>query len=569
MIRALIASFASLALAACATIPTAETDSEQPVTVRIVGINDFHGNLLPRKMSSSAGELSPGAGRYDVPVGGAAVLATAVSELRAQNEYSMVVSAGDLISASPLVSSYFLDEPAIGVMNRIGLDFNAVGNHEFDRGWHELLRMQNGGCEVNTMRTPCAVENPFTGAEFQFLSANVVRDDGGELFPGYGIKRFGSGADAVAVAVIGLSLKDVPLLVSPSGLEGLNFGDEADAINALVPKAIADGADAVIVAIHQGFDVDGYYRVGDSCAGNMGPLDSILKRLDPRVDVVISGHTHREYVCDYAQFDPSRHFLVTSAGYGSGMVTDIALTIDPKAGDVVAETAENVLVQSDDPAFRQFTPDPEIAAYVARYQAASKSAEERPAGKLLGEALKGDGIESPLGELIADAQLAATRGEGAQIAFMNDGGVRADLVPAADGTVTFGQIYAVQPFGNVLETFDMTGAQIKTVLEQQYAEPNDPNYLQVSEGFHYTLDLTAQPGSRVSGMTLDGEALDPAKTYRVTISNFLQGGGDRFAEFTKAKDPVIGATDLDAFEAYLDSEGGRAVPAQDRVTIIR
>jgi 5'-nucleotidase len=571
MIRPLIASLAALVLTACASVPAgpaAPSSDLAPLTVRIIGINDFHGNLLPQKRKSDAGPLTPDGRAIDAPVGGAAVLATAVRQLRAQNSDSLVISAGDLISASPLVSSLFLDEPSIGVMNRIGLDFNAVGNHELDRGWQELLRMQNGGCEQFGLREPCQVENPFEGADFPFLAANVTRPDGSLLLPAYGIRHFGSGEREVAVAVIGLPLQGVPALVSPTGIEGLNFGDEADAINALVPKLLDEGADAIIVAIHQGFEADGYYDSGDDCGGAIGPLNDILKRLDPRVDLVISGHTHRFYICEYSQFDPTRDFLVTSTGYGSGMVADLVVTIDPAKHDVRVKAAEMVIVQSEDPNFRRFAPDPEIAAYVAQYEQASRAAAERPVGRISGPARE-DGWENALGNMIADAQLAATRANGAQIAFMNEGGVRTDLVPeTADGTVTFAQIYAVQPFGNVLMTMDLTGAQIAAALEQQFTVPDAPEVLSVSDGFTYRLDRTKPVGQRVSDMRLDGTPIDPDARYRVTVNSFLAGGGDRFTVFAEPENKTIGPVDLDSFEAWIDGEGGRALPATDRITLI-
>lgn len=564
MIRALFASLAALALSACASIDP----GPPPLTVRVIGINDFHGNLLPHKRKSDAGPLTPDGPAFDAPVGGAAALATAVRQLRAQNSDSLVISAGDLISASPLVSSLFLDEPSVEVMNRIGLDFNAVGNHEFDRGWQELLRMQNGGCDRFGLREPCRIENPFAGADFTFLAANVTRVDGSLLLPAYGIKRFGSGEREIAVAVIGLPLRDVPTLVSPAGIEGLRFGDEAEAVNALVPRLLAEGVDAIIVAIHQGFERDGFYDSGDDCGGAIGPLNDILRGLDPRVDLVISGHTHRSYICEYSQFDPTRDFLVTSAGYGSGMVTDMIITVDPAKHDVRVKAAEMVLVQSDDPNYRRFAPDPEIAAYVARYEDASRAEADRPAGRISGPARE-DGWENALGNMIADAQLAATRANGARIAFMNEGGVRTDLIPEADdGTVSFGQIYAVQPFGNVLMTMDLTGAQIAAALEQQFTVPDSPEILSVSDGFSYRLNPRAPAGQRVSDMRLDGQPIEPETRYRVTVNSFLANGGDRFSVFTQPGDKTVGPVDLDAFEAWIDGEGGRELPATDRITIV-
>lgn len=569
-IRTIAASLLALSLGACATVPEAANSPAAPVTVRVVGLNDFHGNLEPasRPMALELG----GGEKADVYAGGAAWMADAVAKLRGQGEYSLVIAAGDLISASPLASSLFLDEPTVGVMNRIGLDFAGVGNHEFDRGWRELKRLREGGCEKFTLREPCVVEPEFGGTDFPFLAANVFTADGTTLFPGIGFKRFGEGEDAVTVAVIGLTLKGTAEIVTPGGIAGLTFGDEAASINALIPQAVAEGADAIVVAIHQGLVPE----PGDSfngCGGMAGDLRAILEQLDPRIDLVISGHTHQAYVCDFGTLDPSRRFTVTSAGSYGRMLTDIALTIDPRANAVTGVRARNVPVQSAgegrpvNPAFQEFVPDPEVAAYVARYVAASAEVSGRPVGKLSGAALRG-GHETALGNLIADAQLAASRGAGAQIALMNPGGIRADLAPAADGTVTFGDIYAVQPFGNSVVTGPLTGAQLLAVLEQQFANPNNVNLLSVSQGFAMTLDASRPEGQRVVSATLNGVPIDPAKEYRVSVNSFMASGGDGFSALNAGKDAVIGPLDLDAIEALFRSTDLVQLPAIGRVTVI-
>lgn len=568
--RTLAASLLALSLGACATVPETAIAPAAPVTVRVVGLNDFHGNLEPasRPMALELG----GGEKAEVYAGGAAWMADAVAKLRGQDEYSLVIAAGDLISASPLASSLFLDEPTVGVMNRIRLDFAGVGNHEFDRGWRELKRLREGGCEKFTLREPCAVEPEFAGTDFPFLAANVFTEDGTTLFPGIGFKRFGEGEDAVTVAVIGLTLKGTAEIVTPAGIAGLTFADEAQSINALVPQAVAEGADAIIVTIHQGLVPE----PGDSfngCGSMAGDLRAILEQLDPRIDLVISGHTHQAYVCDFGTVDPSRTFTVTSAGSYGRMLTDIALTVDPRANDVVGVTARNVPVQSAgegrpaNPAFEQFAPVPEVAAYVARYVAASAEVSSRPVGKLSGAALRG-GYETALGNLIADAQLAASRDAGAQIALMNPGGIRADLTPKADGTVTFGDIYAVQPFGNTVVTGTLTGAQLLAVLEQQFLNPNNINVLSASEGFAMTLDASQPEGQRVVSATLNGMPIDPAKEYRVSVNSFMATGGDGFSALKAGKDALIGPLDLDAIEALFRSTDVVQLPATGRVTVL-
>ncbi|MFA9201462.1 MAG: bifunctional UDP-sugar hydrolase/5'-nucleotidase [Cypionkella sp.] len=561
----------ALALGACASVPGA---GPAPVTVRVIGFNDFHGNLEPVKRPIALDDGS--GGRQEVHAGGAAWFASAMARLRAQNEHSLAIGAGDLVSASPLVSSLFLAEPTVGVMNRARVDFTSVGNHEFDRGWKELKRLREGGCAKFTLREPCAVEPDYRGSDYPMLAANVRTASGDTLFPGYGIKRFGRGRGAVAVGVIGLTLKGTAQIVSPGGIEGLTFEDEADSINALVPKVLAEGADAVVVAIHQGLVPEpGTSFTG--CGAIAGDLRTILERLDPRIDLVISGHTHRSYVCDFGTVDPARRFTVTSAGYGGTMLTDIALTIDPRANDVTAVAARNVPVQSAgpaagdgrplNPAFENFAPDAGVAAYVARYAAAAAEVANRPVGRISATALRGK-PESALGNLVADAQLAATRGAGAQVAFMNPGGVRTDLLARDGGTVTFGDIYAVQPFGNELVTRTYTGAQILRILEEQFANPNDWNVLAVSQGFTMTLDPARPAGQRVVAAALNGTPIDPAARYRVTLNNFIGAGGDGFATFKEGTDAVVGPLDLDSMEAYLRAAPVVQVPATGRVTMI-
>ena len=561
---------ATLALSACATVPAADPAPTPPVTIKVVGLNDFHGNIEPirraLRLPDAQGELK------DVKVGGAAWLAGAVAEVRGSAERSLVVAAGDLIGASPLASSIFLDEPAIGVMNRVGLDFNAVGNHEFDRGWQELRRMQQGGCEKFTLREPCAVENPFPGARFGFLAANVVMPDGGTLFPSYGVKRFAAGNEReVAVGVIGLTLKDTPTLVTPGGVDGLVFEDEAVAINRAVAELDRQGVRAIVVAIHQGLYTDVAYN-DKSCGGVRGPLLDILKQVDPRVDLVISGHTHIAYVCEFGALDPARPFLVTSAGYGASLLTDITVTLDPVSGDVIARSASNMVVQSATPeaahaGFPQWTPDADVAAYVARYVDSARSASDRPVGRISGDGRKPGPAteETPLGNMIADGQLAATRAVGAQIAMMNNSGIRAALEPDADGTVSYGDIYAVQPFGNTLMTKTFNGSKLLALLEQQFDGESFVQTFSFSDGFMLSYDIRRPVGSRVISATLGGQPIDPAQTYRVTMNSFLASGGDSFTVFTQGTDTVVGAVDLDAMEEWLRAVPVRALPQVGRV----
>jgi 5'-nucleotidase len=581
--RMKVAIAALALLCGCAAARPAAPAAAAPVQVRIIAFNDFHGALQPPRFAILA--TAPDGSEVRVPAGGAAYLASAMRGLREGHPNSLVVSAGDLISASPLVSAGFLDEPTILAMNRIGLDFAAVGNHEFDRGRAELLRMQNGGCARNTARMPCQLDPDFPGARFRYLAANVRTGDGRTLFPGSAIRRFGEGPRAVAVGIIGLTLRGTATLVTPGGVAGLSFDDEADSINALIPGLKAEGADAIVVVIHEGLDTDGRYNDA-ACPGVRGDLLAILARLDPAVDLVVSGHTHHSYLCDYGRIDPSRPILVTSAERSGTLLTAIDLSIDPVQNRVVARHAEQTIVQSEPyrnasgpvaltDLFPRFAPDPEVAALVARYAEAAAPVADRIVGRLQGAALreKAPSGESVLGNLIADAHLAATSAPangGAQIAFTNQTSVRADLIPAAGGSVTFGQLFTAQPFGNNLVVKRFTGRQLRAILEQQFDSGSNtlesPIMLLPSHGLTYSYDLARPAGQRILELRLNGQPIADDASYRVTMNSFLASGGDNFTRFRDGTDQLGGPQDIDALEAYIAAAGRLVPPAADRIT---
>lgn len=568
-----------LALGGCAT--TAGRGPVAPVEVKLIAFNDFHGNLQPPK--AVIDHPAPGPEAVRVPAGGGAYLASAIAALREGRPNSLVVSAGDMIGASPLVSALFLDEPTIHAMNFIRVDYNAVGNHEFDRGQAELIRMQKGGCEKNTVRQPCAVE-PFRGARFDFLAANVIRPDGSTLFPGYAVRTFGTGERQVKVGIIGMTLKETPTVVTPAGVAGLSFRDEAETVNALIPKLKAEGADAIVVLVHQG----AYSKLGyddQSCGGLEGELLPILDRLDPGVDVVVSGHTHHAYVCDYGRINPARPILLTSAASYGRLVTDIDLTIDPAAGKVISKRARNIVVQSEaftnsrgetplTDAVPAYPAEPAVAALVDRYVKAAQPIAARAVGRLAGAALKDNDAngESVLGNLIADAQLAATQGASsgnARIALMNPGGIRADLVPGADGGVSFGQLFAAQPFANMLVVKSLTGRQLRALLEQQFASGSNtaqnPYILSPSHNLRFAYDLSKPEGQRIVLLTVDGRPVRDETVYRVAMNSFLASGGDNFTVFREGTDTTGGLQDLDALEAYIAAAGSLTPPALGRI----
>lgn len=539
-----------LPLAACATTPRQVTSPPTPVEVQILAINDFHGNLEPPGVSIEAAATDGQA--IKIPAGGVAQLAAKARTLREGRPHTVTVSAGDMIGAAPLISSLYLDEPTVAAMNLVGIEYNAVGNHEFDKGSAELVRMQAGGCEKHTQRTPCAIE-PFKGAIFKFLAANVVRADGSTLFPGTAIKDFGP----VQVGFIGMTLKETATLVTPAGVAGLTFADEASTANAAVPALKAAGADAIVLLIHQGGRSSGGYN-DKSCPDFDGDIVPILDKLDPAIDVVVSGHTHAAYICERPRAG-GKPLLLTSAGRYGTLISDIRLTVDP-AGGVSAHRADNIIVRTDGLA------DPEVGTIVARYAAAAKTQTERVVGKLSAPLNREPTPSREIsgGDFIADAQLAATRDRGAQIAFSNSGGVRADINPGPGGAVTYGQIAAMQPFGNVLMIKTLTGAQLKALLEQQFDSGTNkverPNILLPSKGFFFAYDLSKPAGSRIVEMKLDGKPIDPAARYRVTVVNFLATGGDNFTVLKEGTDTVdTGIVDVDATEAYLKAGGGAPV----------
>jgi 5'-nucleotidase len=558
-----------LLLAGCATTPPPATPG--PVEVQILAINDFHGNLEPPKSAIDA--TLPDGTTVKVPAGGAAYLASAAKALRAGHPNSITVSAGDMIGAAPLISALYLDEPTIEAMEEVGVEFNAVGNHEFDKGSAELLRMQRGGCDKHTARTPCAVER-FDGADFKFLAANVQRADGSTLFPGTAIRDFGP----VQVGFIGMTLKETASLVTPAGVAGLTFSDEAATANAAVPALKAAGVDAIVLLIHQGGRTSGGYN-DRSCPDLDGDIMPILAKLDPAIDLVVSGHTHSAYICELPRA-AGRPLLLTSAGRYGTLISDIRLTFAAD-GTLRGHRADNVIVQGEtylgsagpvalQPAFTAYPKDPATAALVDRYVAAAAPQAARVVGKLSGPITKAANEDREVtgGNFIADAQLAATRHLGAQIAFSNSGGVRADIIPGPNGEVTFGQLFAMQPFGNNLVVTNLLGAELKALLEQQFASGTNtvtrPNMLLPSKGFFFAYDLSRPAGQRIVEMRLNGKPIDPAGDYGVATVNFLSSGGDNFSVFKQGRGTVdANIVDVEASEAYLKAGGG--VPEMGRI----
>ena len=451
-------------------------------------------------------------------------------------------------------------------MNALHLDLNAVGNHEFDRGSNELLRMQRGGCMQYTRRKPCALE-PFGGARFRFLAANVLREDGSTIFPATAIRRFGP----ITIGFIGMTLKETGTLVTPSGVAGLHFADEAATANALVPKLKRQGADTIVLLIHQGGALALYYD--RACKGLSGAILPIVDKLDPAIGVVVSGHTHNAYICDISEKGGGTRLLTSAGKYGT-MLTDIRLRFSRRRHRLVGRSARFHIVQGEAfttaagavpltnlvPADRA---DPRIAAIVRRYADGARPVADRVVAHLPSavSAKPDNNKEKPLGDLIADAQLAWARTHGgAQIAFMNGGGVRTDLTPRSDGSITFGQLFSLQPFGNGLVIQTLTGAQLRRLVEQQFI---GPELLSSSTGFAFAYDESRPAGDRIVSATLEGKPIDPSASYRVVTNSFMASGGDNYSVLLEGTDRRDVGIDIDALESYLAA--GAVQPVGGRV----
>jgi 5'-nucleotidase len=659
LLLALAAGFAA------ATAPLAQAvavGEPAPITVKIIGFNDYHGNLeSPGTFGpNTVGSFSSAGNRPNV--GGAEFLAAYVAGMKAKNPNTVVVAAGDLIGASPLISALFFDEPSVETLNKIGVDFSSVGNHEFDKGKDELRRLQNGGCKLTAAgavdTNSCkgygsSAPGTFDGAKFKWLSANVVENATGRtLLPAYGIKSFGG----VKVAFIGMTLKGTPGIVTPTGVAGLTFNDEAATVNALVPKLRAQGVEAIVVLVHQGgfqnvitgggtqpttSDINGCTGDLKNSDGTPSDIRAVVAQLDNAVDLVISGHTHAAYNCSKNTVDVNttgtttvtratglpnkagRLIPVTSASAFGRVLTEVDLTINPTTRDVIDVSATNVLIARDKRSGGAVVPateplvlaaqaevnnHPEVKTLVGAYKAAVSPLASQVIASITADmpsTANGAG-EMPAGDLIADAQLQATQPAslgGAQIAFMNAGGVRSPGFIKPSGAaypyaLTYADAFTVQPFGNTLVSMTLTAQQIKTVLEQQFVGclgQGTQRVMQVSNGFSYNwkqpagatnnagcnyiqnvsltpTDVTVVPPvvtGPTDNLVINGVVQNPTKTYRVTVNNFMATGGDGFTTFINGTSQLGGAQDIDALIAYLAGYKAPAVAYDPTASVLK
>ncbi|MFB7617653.1 bifunctional metallophosphatase/5'-nucleotidase [Kitasatospora sp. NPDC056181] len=583
--RAALAAIAAAGLVGTVAMPTAaqaaDAKRQKTVNLQLLAINDFHGNLEPPAGSSGTiKEIDPATGQVvSTPAGGIEYLATALRQARIPADDSITVAAGDIVGASPLTSALFHDEPTIEAMDKLGLDVTAVGNHEFDEGAKELVRLQEGGCHPVD---GCYEDGrKFKGANFNYLAANVTNEKTGKpILAPYWVTK----SQGVKVGFIGATLEGTPNIVTAEGVKGLKFGNEVATINKYAAELKKQGVNSIVALIHEG----GYpasstynYDCGTAGQGISGPIVDIAKNLDPAIGAIVTGHTHNAYACTIPDPQGVPRSVTSAASFGR-LYTEIDLKLDKTTGTIVRPSvkAENHVVR------RTVEKAPDMTELIAHYSKLAAPIANRPVG-YVGSDINGRGssdLEKPLGDVIADAQLEglapADKG-GAQVAFMNPGGIRSDLVYKAsgaegDGVVTYGEAFTVQPFTNMMQVKTLTGAQLVQLLQQQVSGPNDaaPKILQGSKNLAYTLDMRKTGADRVlvDSIRLNGAPIDPAGKYRVAANEFLAGGGDGFPAFAAGTDKLVGASDLDVFAAYLGAHSSAAsplkAPAQDRIKVI-
>ncbi|MEU8648765.1 bifunctional metallophosphatase/5'-nucleotidase [Streptomyces sp. NPDC048737] len=546
--------------------------------VQLLSFNDLHGNLEPPSGSSGrVTEIQADGTTKTIDAGGVEYLATHLRQAREGNKYSITAAGGDMVGASPLISGLFHDEPTIEALNKLDLDVTSVGNHEFDEGARELSRLQKGGCHPTD---GCYTDEEFGGADFPYLAANVLNEESGKpiLKPYWVWKK-----KDVKVGFIGVTLENTPGIVSAEGVKGLKFKDEVETINKYAKELQRQGVKSIVALIHEGglpastsynYDCDAP-GAGD---GISGPIVDIAKNVSPSVDALVTGHTHAAYACTVN--DPAgKPRTVTSAASFGRLYTDTTLTYDRFTGDI----ARTAVKSANHVVTRTVPKATDMTELISKWNTLAAPIGNRAIGYVSAD-VPNTGAESPMGDLIADAQLWYGRKLDAEadLALMNPGGVRAGLTYAAkgaegDGVVTYAEGFTVQPFANTVNLQDFTGAQLIQVLKEQVSGSNAsaPKILQPSANLTYTLDLTKSGADRVvtDSIKLNGAAVDPAATYRVATNSFLAGGGDGFTTLGEGTNDLVGLDDLTALEQYLTANSSAAAPiappVPNRITILQ
>jgi 5'-nucleotidase len=544
-------------MSACATLRegSGPRGTGSTVVVQLLAINDLHGHLEP--------PTGPDGRINAIDAGGAEYLATHLKNAAAEHPHSVVVAAGDLIGASPLTSSMFHDEPTIEALNAMGLAVASVGNHEFDEGYDEILRLKRGGCHP---KDGCQDGDGFAGARFEYLSANVVRKTTRTpLFPPTAIRTVGG----IKIGFIGATLTGTSEVTPPVIARDLTFLDEAATANTYAAELKRQGVHAIVLLIHQGLRQSGGQEADpNGCAGVSGGLEPVVKQLSADISIVISGHSHAFYNCRIGDH------LVTSASSNGRMITRVMIEADSTTGRIVRTSATNQVVTRD------VARDSGVSTITGKYKALVEHTASEVVGSIAEDLLTAPNTagESPLGNVVADSQLAAASGSdrgGAAVAFMNPGGIRASIVanppasPAQPRRVTYGDLFRVQPFGNVIMAFTMSGDMIKRLLEQQFDNPSPgaTRILQVSSGFTYRYRSAAPAGQHVDAdsIQLNGRRIAMTDRVRVAASDFLIDGGDSFTVFKESTDRLDVLGDVAALVDYFKAHSPVSTPPESRI----
>ncbi|UJC76496.1 bifunctional metallophosphatase/5'-nucleotidase [Rhodococcus erythropolis] len=563
MTRRMTRTCAVLATTLLATTATslsgvATAQSQDTVSVRLLAFNDLHGSLRPPEGVRS--EIRQADGSL-TPAGGAAYLAAYVTQLRSQATNSLLYSVGDNWGSSALESAMFNDEPTVELLNRMKIDASAIGNHELDKGLAEFRRMQSGGCSAVDA---CTFSPSFDGANFPLMAANMTYTNGTPATLPFTVNM----VDGIPLGVIAISPANTSQIVTPGGIADLQFGDEVEAINRTADVLDFFGVKAITVLLHRG-DEPAVEGGPNDCNVESGPARDIALRASPKVDVIFTADSHQQYNCEFP--DPAGNPRVVMQGASHGRIVSVAdVTIDRNTREVVRDqtSAFNQIVTHD------ISPDPDIQALADRAWSEASESAQRPVGTITAD-LTRDRVpsgESTLGNLVADAQLAAGSTRGAQLALTNPGGMREDLDFGTSGQVTYRQAYGVQPFGNSLEVLSVTGAVLKDALEQQFQIDLDgtatERILSPSAGFTYAMDRRAAPGSRISEMRLNGQDIAPDGVYSVVVNKFLAEGGDGFTALKNSTQMTGAGNDLDALTALFAAGSPVSPPATDRIRTV-